>query len=310
MRIVAPTGPPDGPPLPWLRARREHGAQGHSAPILARSTAEWVPPRLIYDEAGAPGSAEPVRRRADGACRRVRGERCGRPRAGRRRAGPPSLSTAVASSRVLRPRFAARLDPDAPISAGYVATWSTHRRRSSPGSGHWCRTRGSAGATASSSTGSPSSCPQRRVPRLAAVPGVTRVHRSVGYAPRRPQRPGSQGAAALGPRAHHRGQRHQDRDLDDGIDPRHPFFDGGLPDAARLPNGPASVHERQGDRRALLRARQPTWKHAGKPFDPDSSDPRHPRRRHRGRQFRYPGPRAAARSPASLRAPTSATTRC
>ncbi len=249
------------------------------------------PRRLTYDEAGAPGSAEPVRRRADGARRRVRGERCGRPRAGRRRARP-----AVAE-------YGCRVQPGpAPCgSLGTARSGRTDQCRLPPrpgartGGGH--RPDPRAGAGSADSLALPHRL--RRARRRAARALASAARRRARCDPRAPQRrlradrgaerPGSQGAAALGLRAHLRGERRQDRGARRRRRRRPPVLRRArLPDADRLPARPAPVHEQQGDRRALLRARQHDLEARGQGVRSRLVHPRHPCRRHRGRQLRYP----------------------
>ena len=61
--------------------------------------------------------------------------------------------------------------------------------------------------------------------------------------------------------------------IDEGVDQTHPFFSPGrLHDARRVPEGQHRVHDREGDRRARVRAALTAWKYADLPFDPEYSE--------------------------------------
>jgi subtilisin family serine protease len=131
------------------------------------------------------------------------------------------------------------------------------------------------------------SLPAGRLPALEAVPGVVEVYPSARYGPvsepgasrgpepvePRPRHvvsPDVIGAPALwGPALEHAGQGVKIAILDDGIDPRHPFFDAeGLAMPAGFPKGdPAFASAKV----IVARAFAPPdagWRYATTPFDP------------------------------------------
>ena len=137
-------------------------------------------------------------------------------------------------------------------------------------------TRRSAGATASCSTGSPSSSPAPSWRRSRAIPGAT-VWPSVTYhslASRQAAPPQLIGATTdLGADARHRRQGHEDRDHRRRDRPDAPVL---RPDRlhvpGRLPEGEHGVHDAEGDRRARVRAaRARRGSTATTPFDPQST---------------------------------------
>ena len=115
--------------------------------------------------------------------------------------------------------------------------------------------------------------PESQVPRLERVAGVARVYPNVAlHASARPRPAADRRAVAVAARAHERGPGREDRDHRRGDRPDPPVLQpGGLHDAGGLPEGPARLHDREGDRRTRLPAARPTWQHASKPFDPEHS---------------------------------------
>ena len=100
--------------------------------------------------------------------------------------------------------------------------------------------------------------PRTELAGLRSRPGVAEVYPSVRYSPTLYTSPGFIGAPALwGPGLTSAGNGIKIGIIDDGLDRTHPFFRShGLPDAAWISEGPARVHDRQGDRRSCVRSRQ------------------------------------------------------
>ena len=91
-----------------------------------------------------------------------------------------------------------------------------------------------------------------------ALHGVRDVLPAGSYAPQAASTPQQIGAPALwGPTLDTAGQGVKIGIIDSGIDPEHPYFDpGGIHDAAGLSQGSAAIHDREGDRRSIVRRRR------------------------------------------------------
>ena len=152
--------------------------------------------------------------------------------------------------------------------------------------------------------------PSAQLGRLTSLPGIETVYPSVQLPPAARSQPAAdRRARPLGPRARKRRPGDQDRDHRRGDRPDAPvLLARRLHDARRLPEGPDGLHDRQGDRRARLPARQPDVEARRR----SRSTPSCPRTARMSPGSR-PGTRTrsptAPASPASRRAPTSATTR-
>ena len=117
-------------------------------------------------------------------------------------------------------------------------------------------------------------------------------------------------AGALGAGAHVRGERDQDRDHRRRHRSHAPVLpDRGLPNAAWISEGPARVHDRQGDRRSCVRSRQASLALRPPSVRSDVLGTCDPRGGNRGRQQRHEHGNAEP-CRVSRRRPTSATTRC
>ena len=140
--------------------------------------------------------------------------------------GAPSLADFVQSSRVLTVQAKAkRLDLQSALSVSYLRELDARQSAVARGMSARFPQRPSAGATALSSTGSPSSCPRRA---SRARPHRRRAYRLPGHEvsprpglePRADRRRPALGNAEL----HDGGQRHQDRDHRRRASTVHPFF--------------------------------------------------------------------------------------
>ena len=153
--------------------------------------------------------------------------------------------------------------------------------------------------------------PRTELAGLRSRPGVAEVYPSVRYSPTLYASPGFIGApVALGARPRLRRERNQDRDHRRRHRPHAPVLpDRGLPDAAWISEGPARVHDRQGDRRPGVRSREAALAARAPSLRPDLLRACDARGGNRGRQQRARAP-VAGSCPASRRRPTSATTRC
>ena len=157
--------------------------------------------------------------------------------------------------------------------------------------------------------------PASAVARIAAIPGVREVQRSVRYHRTLYQSPQVIGAPQVwGATLATAGNGIKIGVIDDGVDQSHPFFSpAGFSMPAGYPKGNAAYTTAEGDRRALVPApgRQLALREAA--VRPAAIGARHPRGRHRGRRPRHD--REGARRPgaglrASRPARTSATTAC
>ena len=146
--------------------------------------------------------------------------------------------------------------------------------------------------------------PERRARGSGALPGVRDVLPTGSYAPRLDlDAAGDRRARDLGPVARHRGSRNQDRDHRLGDRPLAPLLrPDRLHHACRIPEGSATLHDCEGDRRAGLpaeaRAIAPIARLAS--FSDDDSSPRNARRRDRSGQCRHrdrPAGRASGVAP-------------
>ena len=175
-----------------------------------------------------------------------------------------------------------------------------------------CRGARSAGATGSSRTASRSRSRAAERRALRALPGVRDVlpagELRAAARPRRRSR--SARRRCGGQTLDTAGQGVKIGIIDSGIDPEPPVLRSDrIHDAAGLPEGAAALHDREGDRRARVRAEDgATAPSARARVQRRRLEPRHARRRHRRRE-RGHRRRAAAASRASRRARTSATTR-
>ncbi len=186
----------------------------------------------------------------------------------------PPLTRAIATSKALRASVRhARLDLDAPTSRGYLRDLARRqdavsRQIGAAVPGARVRWRYSIVLD-----GLAVVLPERSISRLAAVPGVARIHRSVAYAPSNSQNVQAVKAPLLwGSDLSSAGNTVKIAILDDGVDASHPFFDAR---GYQAPTGfPLGQRQYTSGKVIVARAFAPanvTWKHAGKPFDPVSS---------------------------------------
>ena len=135
------------------------------------------------------------------------------------------------------------------------------------------------------------SLPEAQVSSLEALPGVSDVLPAGSYAPQVASTAEQIGAPALwGETLDTAGQGVKIGIIDSGVDPSHPFFDpDGIHDAGGFPQGPASVHDRKGDRRALVPAEGHRGRRSTACFRQERFEPRHARRRHRRRESQHAG---------------------
>ena len=116
--------------------------------------------------------------------------------------------------------------------------------------------------------------PESELGRLEGADGVAHVYPSVGYRATRSSSPGFIGATALwGPKLATAGKGMKIGIIDDGIDRTHPYFN---PKGYRMPRGFPKGQKRFTTAKVIVaRAfapRTPTWRYAGRPFDPLNSE--------------------------------------
>ncbi|MBA2474443.1 MAG: S8 family serine peptidase [Actinobacteria bacterium] len=118
------------------------------------------------------------------------------------------------------------------------------------------------------------SLPADRVSRLSSLPGVRGVYPSVRYRARLDRSPRLIGAPDLwGPGLTTAGNGMKIGIVDDGIDQTHPFFDPrGFSAPAGFPKGQRAYTTGKVIVARSFPPPSPTWKHAGKPFDPQFSE--------------------------------------
>jgi subtilisin family serine protease len=115
--------------------------------------------------------------------------------------------------------------------------------------------------------------PADEVPRLAAVPGVAEVQRTVSYGPRLDRGPRQIGLPALwGANLSTAGNGVKIAVLDDGVDHTHPFFaPAGYSTPAGFPKGDRSFTTAKVIAARSFAPRSTTWRNARRPFDSEYS---------------------------------------
>ena len=180
---------------------------------VAASCVPWPPassrprprcgPRLARAALRAGAAAQPAAPARPGSSRSS--SRC------RSRRSPRRSSATACSQRRRRPQH--RLNLRAPASVSLPPHARRPRSaRCGPRSSQRSRARASAGATASSSTGWPSSCRARSSPARSACPARPSGRRVTYHELARPHAAADRRAHALGPDARDRGPRDEDRD--------------------------------------------------------------------------------------------------
>jgi subtilisin family serine protease len=115
--------------------------------------------------------------------------------------------------------------------------------------------------------------PRSQLGQLTSLPGVAKVYPSVRYRTQLDRSPQQIGAAALwGPGLTNAGQGMKIAIIDEGIDQTHPFFSpAGYTMPAGYPKGQAAYTTAKVIVARAFPPARPTWKYAGRPFDPEFS---------------------------------------
>ena len=115
--------------------------------------------------------------------------------------------------------------------------------------------------------------PRSQLGRLTSLPGVAKVYPSVRYRTQLDRSPQQIGAPVLwGPGLTNAGQGMKIAIIDEGIDQTHPFFSpAGYSMPPGYPKGQAAYATAKVIVARAFPPARPTWKHAGKPFDPEFS---------------------------------------
>jgi subtilisin family serine protease len=187
----------------------------------------------------------------------------------------PSLSRAVVKSRVLTAAARSkRLDPQAPLGAGYLRLVTEAQRavedrieRGIPGA--LVRRRYGIVLNALAVV-----VPAHRLATLRSVEGVSRVYPTATYGASLTQSPSDIKAPALwGGDLATSGRGVKIAILDDGIDQRHPFFSSaGMQPPAGFPKGNTAYTSGKVIAARVFPARSSRWRNARLPFDPVLSE--------------------------------------